>query len=158
MENLNCNQNKILTEVEKENFELKNDVRERKIQIGNLNEELKSKVVEIKKIITGLKSYKCDFQADTGNMFIIHLSKEHTKEAEKILRCEECIFSCTKEQELEVHRSSEHIESVNFSCLKCYFKSKKIFYLGLYTSTNHPENLDAFSRTRKVKKFTKVKS
>ena len=36
----------------------------------NLNEDLNSKIAEIKKLKTGLKGYKCDYQAFTcqGNI------------------------------------------------------------------------------------------
>ena len=67
--------------------------------------------------------YKCDSQAYTGNMFIIHLLKEHSLGNEKILICEGCNLSCTKEKELENHRSSEHVkvksaESISLMILK----------------------------------------
>ena len=153
-------QNNILKELKQDNLKLKDDSREKQIKIGNLNEELNSKIVEIKKLKAGLQCYKCDFQAYTGNAFIIHLSKEHSLVNEKILKCEKCDFSCTKEKELVNHRSSEHVESVNFSCTKCDFISEKKFDVDLHISTIHQDNcnaLSSFSTTKKGKKSTKVK-
>ena len=76
MEKFKGEKNEIIKYFKRDNLKLKNDAREKQIKIKNLNEELNSEFAEIKKLKTGLKCYKCDFQANTGNKFIIHLSTE----------------------------------------------------------------------------------
>ena len=63
--------------------------------------------------------------------------KEHTRVYENISK------------ELEAHWSSDHVDSVNYSCSKCNFTSKKEFDLGLHISTNHPED-STYSKSIKV--------
>ena len=65
-----------------------------------------------------------------------------------------------QKKEKENHRSSEHVESDNFSCSKCYFSSKKKIDVDLHISTIHENNCNtfsSFSTRKKVKKSTKVK-
>ena len=109
---------------ETEKDDLKHDFGEKSEHLFSENKRLKKENEnlneEIKKMKIGFKCYKCDFQAYTGNKFIIHSSKEHT--SGNISKCEKCDFSCTTEKDLEAHRSSDHVD---YTCSKCIFTSKK---------------------------------